>query len=317
MEDIETLAGSKSGLRHLILISALVGTNSADCQLTTYSHYQAAKDQGREKSTLTADFDALSERGWLWFERAGSGIDDVVLTQKGVDAADDFNALRSARRKRAMATRTELLSWLYDCYLAGNQSPAIDGFFGTGNAHFYGSPFTEADVELACGYLHDEGLIAGTKAWGGLIPRPNITSIGVRAVEAESLGNPRIAAGATIVTNHNNHVNFENSHSINVALNSQNVNQSNTVTIEQIKLTKDFIGSTRDLLPALGLSSEQQEAVGEIVDALEAETTSDAPQPSKMKELAGKVVEIVVTGTASGMVNALVAMGEGAILGLG
>lgn len=102
-----------------------------------------------------------------------------------------------------------------------------------------------------------------------------------------------------------------------VAVSSSNVDQFNTMTYEQINQTKGFIGSTRDLLPAPGLSVEQQTLVGQIIDELEVETSSAAPRQIKMEELAEKGVEIAVTDTASGMVNALVAMGNGAIAGLG
>ena len=88
------------------------------------------------------------------------------------------------------------------------------------------------------------------------------------------------------------------------------------MTEAQVQQIKDFIGSTRDLLSALGLGSGQQEIVGEIVDELETETRSGAPRQGKMTKLAGKVVDIVVTGTATGMVNALVAMGNSVIFGL-
>lgn len=66
----------------------------------------------------------------------------------------------------------------------------------------------------------------------------------------------------------------------------------------------------------LGPTHEQQSIVAEIVDELEAETTSLAPRQNKMKELANKALEIIVTGMTTGTVNDLVAWGNSLVLGL-
>lgn len=315
MVDVQVLADSKQGVRLLSLMVALNSVADSSHRAPTRALYQEAKDQGKDRSGLTSDFRALGERGWLWFDEASSGIDDVVLTQSGIDAVEEFESLRTSPQKRNMAARDRLLHWLYDAYVSDASPTGVDEFIEHDTANFYGFPFTNIEVERAAAWLYREEHISGIETSGAEIVRPEITTKGSRVVESGASVNAPEGNGGT--TLHTNNIEIHDSHSLNLVTGSSHVTQSNTVSIEQRTKTSEFIGSTRDLLPMLGLTGEQQALVGQIVDELEVETSSVAPQQSKMKELANKALEIVVTGTASGMVNALVAMGNGVILGLG
>ena len=105
---------------------------------------------------MTGDFESLQQREWLWFERSVAGIDEVVLTQTGLDVIEEFEELGSSPQKRAMAARDHMLRWLYDCYREGNPSPVIDRFFDSEFVNFYGAAFIEADIERAGDWLHSK-----------------------------------------------------------------------------------------------------------------------------------------------------------------
>ncbi|MDJ0316158.1 hypothetical protein [Arthrobacter antibioticus] len=314
MVDVQVLADSQVGLRHLMLMAALAKRAQGN-QVSTDWFYQNAGDTTRDAAQLTGDFETLQEKGWLWFEKSIVGIDEVVLTQPGNDIAEEFGVLRDSPRERVKAARDRVLHWLYDSDLAGISSPVIDRFFESGHANYYGTPFSETELERACNWLHDEELIAGTKTWGGPIPRPNITNKGTRVVESGESVNAQSGNGGTTV--HNNNINIKDSHSLNVAAGSSHVSQSNTLTIEQISQTTQFVESARSLVPLLGLPEDGQVLAGQLVDQLEAEVAAPVPSQSKMKELVSKVVDIAVTGTATGLVNALVTLGTGMMTSLG
>ncbi len=75
----------------------------------TSAVYEAAKERGEPRSSVTGDLGALQDRGWLWFEEMNAGILTVVLNQEGVDAAEEFKEVRSNRRRRNQEARRAIL----------------------------------------------------------------------------------------------------------------------------------------------------------------------------------------------------------------
>ncbi|WP_269939233.1 hypothetical protein [Arthrobacter sp. HY1533] len=308
---------SPSELRQYKLIGRIleVSEETGHRQVPTESLYRGGHLLNADERAMDADLAAFKARGWVDYFASVAGIDEVVLKQPGADAGEAFEKFRTNPRNRVPAARDALVQWLYDEYLDGNSYPVINRFSESAFENFYGVPFTWPEVIRACTWLHSEGFIAGTRTNAGVVPRPSITPKGIRFVEGRASVNDQHNGGVTTVTN--NHLKVEGSSGVNVALNSQNVNQSNSVTIEQIEQTTKFIGSARSLVPALGLDGDQQERALQVIGELEVESTSTAPNQGRLKQLMGKVLEIVVTGTATGVADALVAMGNGVIGSLG
>ena len=123
MLDLEVAAKSPSMLRQLHLLGEIYrlseGWNRR--QIPTAGLYNEGQDWGIDVSALRNDFTALMAAGWLYFEASAAGVDEVLITQEGIDVALEYQAKRSNPRQRASSLRTALLNWLYDQYLAGEE----------------------------------------------------------------------------------------------------------------------------------------------------------------------------------------------------
>lgn len=73
-----------------------------------------------------------------------------------------------------------LLAWLYARDLDDEPTPGLSAFTQTKYCHFYGDPFTEAEVAKASRRLAEEGFIKGPGGLGGGILRPRITATGIK-----------------------------------------------------------------------------------------------------------------------------------------
>lgn len=249
------------------------------------------------------------DQGCIFFERSHAGIEDFQLEQVGRDAAEEFEALRNNKRKRAAAIRDLMLEWLHDEYMDGNNSPVIDGFLESRHGSFYGLPFTEDEMTHTSYWLRDEGYINGDSSFGGPIARPSLTTKGVKAVEhGTSVSAPADSGVGNVNNNYNVHV--SNSHDFNLAAGSPGAVQSNTLTVAQAEEAKKVAEAFRAMMPMFGLSTDDEHQGIEIRDELEGELVQPDPNSGKIKALIGKAVEVAALGTTSGVVEAFIGLAE-------
>lgn len=313
MPTVESIAQTKPGLRHLQLISTLTEAVPLDGQgqVGVGALYEDAKQRGIGRQGVTSDLEALQDKGWLWFERSATGIQTVVLKQPGIDAAEEFKALRNDRVRRARAIRTAILSWLYDLHFDDKEAPEIDYMLTTGRCMDFGDPFTPKELAREAKWLLAEGLIQGFQAISGVLRQPTITNKGIAVVENDG-STGTAARGGDIY-------NIHNSGAFNWAQNSSNFSQSNTLTQGQIEQVEKMLGQVRALLTPVtaGVSDDVASQAQVIAGQLEEEIKSPAPQPTVVKALGLKLMELAATGTVQGVVDALNTVITQGITGIG
>ncbi|MEQ4567214.1 hypothetical protein [Paenarthrobacter sp. CAP02] len=316
MSTVESLVQTTSGLRHLQLLSGLVDwlPLSGERQVDVSELYTLAKLEERPRESVTSDLEALQEHRWIWFEKPGGGIDSVVVTQAGIDAAEDFKTLRTDPRRRVKEIRDAVLNWLYDEQLKGANVFGISDFLKSSKNHFLGEPYSEEELARASNWLIDEEYIDGTKTWGAELLRPTITTRGSKVIEAEQSVNKALdAAGVT------NNVTITGSQAVNVALQSSNVTQSNSMTRGQVEVVERILGSVRAMLNpmVLGVSDDVTTEAQNIANEVDGEIHSPAPDAAKVRALLLKLVDLAATGAVQGDVDALNAMMQQGINGIG
>jgi hypothetical protein len=142
---------------------------------------------------------------------------------------------------------------------------------------------------------------------------PRITTSGINILElTESAGSTAKPEGMTV-----NNYSFVNSHSINLAVGSPGAVQSNSLTVEQVDEAHKVATAFRQMLPILGVPDEKQSEAQQVIAELEEETSSPEPKQSRIKNLLFKSLELIALGTAGGAADALGAMTQSAIGGLG
>ncbi|MBT2586462.1 hypothetical protein [Arthrobacter sp. ISL-95] len=316
MPAVEEIAQTSTGLRHLILMSALTELKPVDSnrQVGVELLYKEPERWGFDKQVISNDLEALQERGWIWFERSLVGIQTVVIVQAGVDAAEDFSQLKGNRRRRAQEIRDAVLNWLYDLYLQGVEASGISDFLTSPSNQYLGDQYSEEELGRAATWLLTEDYIEGIETFGGELARPAITTKGIRVIETEQSVNKALtSAGMTV-----NEINISDSQGVNVAVASSNVRQSNTLTQGQIDQIEKVLGSVRAMLNpmVIGASEEVTMEAQTIVREVEDEIHSEAPSTGKVKALLLKLTELAATGTVQGGVDALNAMMQQGISGL-
>ncbi|MDQ0825405.1 hypothetical protein QFZ60_001578 [Arthrobacter sp. B2I5] len=316
MSEVESLAQSKTGLRHLQLISALTDYEHLDGnrQVGVGALFTEAKERGLPRQSVTGDLHALQERGWLWFEAPPAGIQTVVLNQTGVDVAEEFKELRANPSRRARRLRDDVLNWLYEQDISGGHVSGISDFLESTSNDYLGGKYSQEELYRATKWLLEEEYITGHKASGGELIRPSVTTKGTRVVEAEQSVNKALDSAGIVRTE----VNITGSQSVNVAIDSSNVTQSNSMTQGQIEVVERIIGSVRAMVNPLviGVSEEVTTEAQVVANQVEEEIHSPAPDGGKVKALLLKLAELAATGTVQGGIDALSAMMQQGIAGM-
>jgi hypothetical protein len=314
LSEVESLAQSKTGLRHLQLMSTLSEFKPLDNnrQVGVTRLFDEAKEQGLPRESVTGGLEALQDRGWLWFEKMNAGIQTVVLNQAGVDAADEFKSLRADARRRTREIRSAVLEWLYDLHVLGQEPSGIEDFLESLRNSFLGRPYSPRELERATEWLMAEELIEAILTFGGGYARPEITNKGIAVVEDDgSINQVDPAAGGDTY-------NITNSGAFNWAQNSSNVTQSNTMTQEHVDNIERVLGSVRAMLNpmVLGVSEETTTQAQVIANQVDEEIHTQAPDGGKVKALLLKLVDLAATGSVQGGVDALNTMMQQGIAGL-
>ncbi|MGN7149306.1 hypothetical protein ACTHQ6_09980 [Arthrobacter sp. SAFR-179] len=250
--------------------------------------YEDAVSRGLPRQSVTGDLQELQTRGWLWFEPSLAGIQTVTLNQAGVDVAEEFKALRSDPRRRTRQIREDVRSWLYDLYVRGEEASGITDFLTSPANQHFGDPYTEAELDRAAEWLLDEKHIEGILTFSGDLARPTITNKGISIVDN---GTPAGDSGR-------GHITIHNSGAFNWSHNSSNVTQSNNLTQGQVDQVSEMLKTVIPLIASdlVRVSSETVAEAEAVADEIQQEIQSASAQPSRIKELAYKLVELAGTG---------------------
>lgn len=314
MVDLEAAVKSQSKLRQLRRLGEIYRLSESwnRRQIPTAGFYNEGQDWGIDVSALRSDFTALIAAGWLYFEASAAGVDEVLITQEGIDVALEYQAKRSNPRQRASALKTALLNWLYDQYLAGEDPKDFVSFKADPAGSYLGLAYSDDEITRTAKWLKDRGYIQAWTPINGKVMSPRITASGIHIVELTELaGSAARPEGMTV-----NNYSFENSHSINLAVASPGAVQSNSLTMEQVDEAHKVATAFRQMLPILGVPDEKHSEAQQVIAELEEETSSPEPKQSRIKNLLFKSLELIALGTAGGAADALGAMTQSTIEGL-
>lgn len=260
------------------------------------------------------DLAVLSSIGWVSFWPPNQD-DTMVIQEPGLQAARTYKALTRDHRRRAQEIRDATLNWLYDEHVSGGRIMGMSDFLKTENKHYLGDPYSSEELSRAMKWLFAEDYIDGFWAGSGELLRPIITTKGMRVIETEQSGNKALISAGVTVTE----VNISGSSGVNVAIASNNVKQSNTLSQGQIEQVDRILGSVRAMLNpvVLGVTADVSTEASVLADQVEEEIRADAPDGGKVKAMLLKLVDLAATGTVQGGVDALNSMMQQGIAGIG
>lgn len=163
----------------------------------------AQKPGTSEHDLAVLDLRGFASEGWVNLSEDYDGGANARLTGTGWAVIEDIRAKRADRLTRFQAARDAVLRWLYEQRLDNVTHPVIDGFGASPFGQFYGQPFTDAERDEAAKWLKDERLIAGSGTTQGIIPRPSITTEGMKVVDSgRSVNDGQPIAAASVITTH-------------------------------------------------------------------------------------------------------------------
>lgn len=311
MLDWQRVMNDNVSIQQLTLLSEAVQTRRAtgrDQVLAAFLYQYAEQHWGLDRRWVGQHLRALKKREFIDFEEAVAGIIDFYVMPAGFDAADEFEEHRSNKAKRFVAVRDQFLKWMYEQLLDDVEYPNADDFLTSKFNDFVGTTFTEQEVTRGLGRLLDDDFVHGTRTLPGAITGFKLSPSGIAKVENnESVA---VRSGAPTVNHFDqrnysktNSVAFHDSPGTQVAVDSQNVTQTSTMTAPQVDAARDVADGVRRLLPMLELSPEKEQEALEVLESLDAELESPAPEASKGKALVNKIGEVAATSTVSSLVS--------------
>lgn len=154
-----------------------------------------------EHDLAVLDLRGFASDGWVDLSEDYDGGANARLTGSGWAFIEDVRAKRADRLQRFQAARDAVLRWLYEARLDGVTNPVIDRFGSSPFGQFYGQPFTDSERDEAAKWLKDGGLIAGSGTMQGTIPRPSITTEGMKVIDSgRSVNDGQPIATASVIT---------------------------------------------------------------------------------------------------------------------
>jgi hypothetical protein len=158
-----------SQIRQIKLIEWVIKRSSGlprDQYLLVEPFYRALPDQSESVAEIArGDLKALESRWWLKATGMKSGIESlgVRATDEAREFLEGLHAMRADKQLRRTACRDAMVNWLYAQDAVNSQEMALrdvmlaDLAIGT----WFGQPFTSADLDVAAGWLHRQGLADG------------------------------------------------------------------------------------------------------------------------------------------------------------
>jgi hypothetical protein len=219
-----------------------------------------------------------------------TGCPLVKVTDLGHARRVEILAMRKDHLRRVRELRQRLLLWLYEQEQQEATPTDWTGFLDGPRAHFYGVPFTEAEINRALTDLSNKKLIDGL-TYDQASPaavRPRLTTDGRDCVieYGGDVSEHLMRTNGGPVT----YVNMNNVHG-QTAIGSQHVHQTMASGLDTSELKKftEFVGQ---VLPTLGLGKEKQAQLDDAVKKLD----EAVDEPSIDKGRVRRLVEAVIRG---------------------
>ncbi|MEV7856451.1 hypothetical protein [Streptomyces sp. NPDC088183] len=249
----------------------------------------------------------LERHGLVKISRDFSGTDSqVFLTDEGMLAAQQLRTLQTDSVARFVHACDALLYWLFQTG-RGREYVEVMAFVEAPGSYFAGDSLSVDEILGALDHL----------ARRGLVQRTNVDSSPTSSVKVEvtDSGTDCVLSGGTVsdYLSRQQHAgdtyNINNSSGI-VAGSQQGVVQNNSFGFDASALA-EFATLVRQLTPALGVSSSQQDALIQDVEVLEEATSEEHPEPGRVRAAYLRVQEALgaVTTTTAGL-NLLVQQGQ-------
>lgn len=314
MSDIRQMAETASGMRRLKLLEAICNADTRPgYEVDTEQFEKMHDDYVSNWRAMQEDLRWMKSLGWVAFEESAAGVQGVSTQAEARDAAQEFVALRTDPMQRAQAARDAYLKWLYECELSDSESTSYDDFRSSRHGAYFGTSFSDREIGKAVSLLIDKKYMAGTLMMVGIYTSPKITASGIEILERYgSLKNAPPSENSSITN-----VNVNGSHGSNVNVGGNNVTQTTSVSLDQVKEAEKFVNSARVLALALNLSPVEQTQLLEVIDEVEAEVAAPEPSQNILVELIGKTKDLALLGTASGIVHAFEQIVDVAIAAIG
>ncbi|MEU8270816.1 hypothetical protein AB0B89_27120 [Sphaerisporangium sp. NPDC049002] len=230
---------------------------------------------------------------------AGGLSNNLALTAAGRTEGARIRQLQQDVAARRRACRIALLLWLYDDD-STRDDPAmatIAAFFGSHLSFFWGEQFTIKDVAAAGRWLREHGFVKGIEFWGGEIARAQITTKGVDCVERDEGNITAYIERATMSGGQTINVHGPNSGQIGMARDG-NVSQTQQQGVDIEKLVEALNG-VREALPVLKLEKEDESALTEAMDEVEAKGRSGALTGEEKKSMLKRIGALIAKSASS------------------
>jgi DNA-binding PadR family transcriptional regulator len=234
----------------------------------------------------------------LSVDRRLSGRSSYAITPNGQQYLANLHGRRTDLARRNRAVRSALLDWLYAMKEKGQRSPVIDGFIRDPRCWFEGQPIPDAVAHEAAKYLKELGLITGTAAWGGVIPRPGLTVDGIDCVEHYGgdvqAWRQETRLGMTISTGGGDYIsNSNNIQTMRDSAGSQQAQGTSTITATEVKEVQDLAAHLRRLVQLPDVASEDRDKLTELFEELEAKSSKPDADAAAVRSVWDKIKTVL------------------------
>lgn len=266
------------------------------------SDSSSPQDELRELIGYLADRRLVKDRTTFGGVDAEIRPDGAALVQRVRTA----RAAPTQRARRAAAVQTHLLWWLDS---QDTRPASVADALADLRDDDLGTPFAARDIDRAAGYLFDKGLITGHRTWQSQLLRPELTHDG-RTCVTDFGGNVSDYLNA-VTLGGNTTMNITAGSHNNIAVGNHNV-QTTTTGLDTAKVL-EFAQFVREVIPALGLSTEQQGVLDLEVQELQDQADSPAAEPGVLRGLITKIVTALGAGTSTAIQTIATGLGEQAL----
>lgn len=254
-------------------------------------------DHGLDVPTTFVLLQQCKERDLLDDRGRSLATPVASLTPHGRDRIQARRLRRGDRVQRMIAARNGLLRWLWEAKQDGRDHPAVEDFRETPQARFEGDILTADEIDRAAASLEQRGLIHGTHSAGRRGPvRAETTDEGDRCVEQYSgdvmaYEQAKHQSGPTFK--------FGGDNKGNVSAGDHNTLTSTVIESDTAAEVMKLVEQYRQAKPAISLPAEIEVEVDEIMEELEEQANSSAPDVGRVRrglQRAGEHLNMAAAG---------------------
>lgn len=224
------------------------------------------------------------------------GCPDGRVTARGAREADRLRQLRADAAAVHSHARRELLRWLYDRAMAGEQSPRLTDFARTDGAWHAGARLTEEAIERASLALRNDGFIEGPGAWGHGVPRPRLTNAGTACVEDYGGDVSRYRRSST--PQGGTHLTINGGVNNSQLAVGEYATQTNHISGLDAQALAVFARALQQGLSELNLSPENEAEANDALSEVQAESRNATPDPERLRVAFQRVLPFLAGAAA-------------------